>query len=685
MFLSTATLIYELTPEQIVLAYFHQLRHGCDNVFPCDIPGCRNSGIAPGAFQDATDAALRAVALALHYRSDSGVCPALPAQLFIADIPAVRRRFESLVAALAAGRALDSAAYDATFRAVLSNRHYFVYIFRSSDRLAIERDLDLDGAALRTLLRVTRENPAVFAPYRAAFPGVVDAIQQAMRITYHDLRGLVLALCFPDFLADERAIGQLAAYIRQSTPPAADYFFAAASRVPELIDVAVSAAQACLNAIATHLFTQIVADVRRFFRSPSELLANLLSFLNFIRTASLGSESPLPPERFLNKELSECMMLTQSLDMMLEQRGRYFAIIHPLPVRMMLLRTEVLVGEDNEPPPRFEITVSRTNIVQEGIEWIGAASQADLGRPMVVAFREETAVDAGGLSREFFRLLCIGLAGMENGMLVRVDSGHYWLNAASRDPHFEALGRMVALAALNCAPLPIRFVPVLYKKLGNYAVHLSDVGFVSPELLAGLLSLQEMGYSIHEVGLFFTAGDHELIPRGASISVSMANIHEYLSFYTDWILNKSIETQFRAFESGFMSVMSQNRAFPLFFYDEYDAIISGLQTVDWESFKTATMYGSGYTKDSQAVKWFWEVFEELDAAERRQFLMFVTGSDRLSSDGTTMTIYRIGDIEMLPVAHTCFTVFALPDYPTKEMLRQKLRIAIDHYEGFGLK
>jgi hypothetical protein len=38
----------------------------------------------------------------------------------------------------------------------------------------------------------------------------------------------------------------------------------------------------------------------------------------------------------------------------------------------------------------------------------------------------------------------------------------------------------------------------------------------------------------------------------------------------------------------------------------------------------------------------------------------------------------------LPSAHTCFNVFLLPNYATKEKLREKLIKALDNAEGFGL-
>jgi len=42
-------------------------------------------------------------------------------------------------------------------------------------------------------------------------------------------------------------------------------------------------------------------------------------------------------------------------------------------------------------------------------------------------------------------------------------------------------------------------------------------------------------------------------------------------------------------------------------------------------------------------------------------------------------------LNFLPEAHTCFNQLVLPDYKKKELLQEKLTIAISNAEGFGLE
>ena len=49
------------------------------------------------------------------------------------------------------------------------------------------------------------------------------------------------------------------------------------------------------------------------------------------------------------------------------------------------------------------------------------------------------------------------------------------------------------------------------------------------------------------------------------------------------------------------------------------------------------------------------------------------------------TIQRHGpDTENVPTSHTCSNILMLPEYSSKDKLRKKLLIALEHNQGFGL-
>ena len=104
---------------------------------------------------------------------------------------------------------------------------------------------------------------------------------------------------------------------------------------------------------------------------------------------------------------------------------------------------------------------------------------------------------------------------------------------------------------------------------------------------------------------------------------------------------------------------------------------------------------------------FWIILKNFTTKQKRKFLRFTTGSDRapyvlffflflirqrikyFSIGGLArlrLIISRNGpDTDRLPTAHTCFNALLLPDYSSLEKLQEKLSIAIDNAEGFGLR
>ena len=56
----------------------------------------------------------------------------------------------------------------------------------------------------------------------------------------------------------------------------------------------------------------------------------------------------------------------------------------------------------------------------------------------------------------------------------------------------------------------------------------------------------------------------------------------------------------------------------------------------------------------------------------------ITSSSKKSKGATASGKYR------LPTASTCFNLLKLPNYPSKEMLREKLKQAIANNTGFEL-
>ena len=124
---------------------------------------------------------------------------------------------------------------------------------------------------------------------------------------------------------------------------------------------------------------------------------------------------------------------------------------------------------------------------------------------------------------------------------------------------------------------------------------------------------------------------------------------------------------------------------------ELETWVCGKNIVDIDLLKRHTKYGTGgvsYVKeDAPLIKWFWEVLREITQEDQRRFIKFCWAQERLPANDeeferrqTRFMIKpalnnRHGD-GSLPKADTCFFNLELPNYSTKEILKEKLLLAI---------
>merc|ERR1711977_393921 len=139
---------------------------------------------------------------------------------------------------------------------------------------------------------------------------------------------------------------------------------------------------------------------------------------------------------------------------------------------------------------------------------------------------------------------------------------------------------------------------------------------------------------------------------------------------------------------GFLRVVG-SPALSLCLPEELDLLLCGNPELgDFADLRNVTRY-VGYSKDSPVVRWFWDEVLGFPEVLQRRLLFFATGSDRVPINGLKslqFCVQRSGSEDTcLPSAHTCFNVIDLPEYSTRQVLRERLLVALEHgREGFGL-
>ncbi|XP_061684230.1 E3 ubiquitin-protein ligase TRIP12 isoform X1 [Syngnathoides biaculeatus] len=209
-------------------------------------------------------------------------------------------------------------------------------------------------------------------------------------------------------------------------------------------------------------------------------------------------------------------------------------------------------------------------------------------------------------------------------------------------------------------------------------------------LQQALESLNMNGCSVEDLGLDFTLPGFpniELKKGGKDVPVTIYNLEEYLRLVVYWTLNEGVSRQFESFREGFESVFPLNHL-QYFYPEELDQLLCGSKSETWDvkTLMECCRPDHGYTHDSRAVRFLFEVLSSFDAEQQRLFLQFVTGSPRLPVGGfrslnPPLTIVRKtfesteNPDEFLPSVMTCVNYLKLPDYSSIEIMREKLLTA----------
>ncbi|XP_074531640.1 putative E3 ubiquitin-protein ligase HERC4 [Halichoeres trimaculatus] len=350
--------------------------------------------------------------------------------------------------------------------------------------------------------------------------------------------------------------------------------------------------------------------------------------------------------------------------------------------------------------PCLILIVRRENIVGDTMEVLRKSKNVDYKKPLKVIFVGEEAVDAGGVRKEFFLLIMKELLDPKYGMFrYHDDSRLIWFsNKTFEDIDlFNLIGLMCGLAIYNLTIVELNFPLALYKKLLKKKPNLDDLKELMPDVgrsLQQLLDYTEddleetfcLNFTITEENYGATEV-FELVSNGENINVNKSNRQDFVNAYVNYVFNTSVGPLFECFYAGFHKVCG-GKVLELFQPNELQSMVIGNTNYDWVELQKSTEYKGEYWADHPTIKLFWEVFHELPLERKKQFLLFLTGSDRipiLGMKSLKLVVQPTGGGEhYLPVAHTCFNLLDLPKYTSAETLREKLLQAIDHNQGFNL-
>ncbi|KAJ8304849.1 hypothetical protein KUTeg_018432 [Tegillarca granosa] len=227
---------------------------------------------------------------------------------------------------------------------------------------------------------------------------------------------------------------------------------------------------------------------------------------------------------------------------------------------------------------------------------------------------------------------------------------------------FKFLGILFGVAIRTKKPLDLHLAPSVWKLLVGIPLKqddLEEVDHLYIQSLKGILFIHENG--VNETN-FHESSDGRLvpvIPGGRTIHFNFHNRQEYVEAVIRYRLHE-MDKQ----------------------------LVCGMEEMSVDVLRKVVRY-RGIDEKCDVVQWFWEVLEAFSNDERIQFLRFVSGRTRLPANPSDISQrFQIMNSDRgpscLPTSQTCFFQLRLPFYPSRDVLAEKLRYAINNCRSIDM-
>ncbi|UJR33459.1 hypothetical protein I4U23_020904 [Adineta vaga] len=365
-------------------------------------------------------------------------------------------------------------------------------------------------------------------------------------------------------------------------------------------------------------------------------------------------------------------------------------------------------------PAKTKVSISRNNLLSDAFEkFMNQIPKKDLQRnKLFITFTGEEGLDYGGPSREFFLLMSRQFFNPYYGFFEYSASDQYTLQISPMSKFNENYtewmrfgGRMLAVALINQYLVDAFLVRPLYKALlrEHQTFTLADLESLDPEFYQSLLWIKEN--NVENQDLYFYVNEDqcgkiiekELKPDGKNCQVTERNKREFLDLIIKWRIERGVQEQIDCFVRGFYEIIGDHKLISsMFDARELELALCGTMEIELTDWRTNTEYRGGYHSQHHVIEWFWFCVEKrFDNEQRLKLLQFVTGTSSIPYEGFSalrgsngprrFCIERWGVADALPRAHTCFNRLDLPSYTSYDILYNKLLLAIEETNTFGIQ
>ncbi|XP_075399662.1 putative E3 ubiquitin-protein ligase HERC6 [Tenrec ecaudatus] len=457
----------------------------------------------------------------------------------------------------------------------------------------------------------------------------------------------------------------------------------------------------------TKVLLRVMKEVYKVNRVNSRLPTNafhideLSSVLNFPldrRRLHFRNKGMIPEESSRVVIFSEFPFVFNFVSKMKLLEADAFLKMHGLEGIAYQYRMQMILQKSNTfpSPPEFQLRVRREHVVEDTLRQLRRAEDLDLNKFLVVEFMQEIVSEGQGVKSELFCCVFEEMIQPAYGMFVYPEDGAcMWFPVEpeiEKDRYF-LFGILCGLSLFNLNVAYLPFPLALFKKLLGQMPTLEDLKELSPVLGKSLQEvLSDEADDIAEelclhFSIYWDKKHADLIPNGVSTPVDQTNKRDYVSKHVDYIFNTSIKEVYEEFQRGFYRVCDKE-IIEFFQPEELRSAVTGNTDFDWEEFENSATYEEGYHKSHPTIVMFWKAFHKLTLDEKRKFLFFLTGNDRLPAKGIKNAgiVFRCPESlseNDYPSSLTCHNILDLPKYTTMRRVEDALKVTIQNCRGFG--
>jgi hypothetical protein len=248
----------------------------------------------------------------------------------------------------------------------------------------------------------------------------------------------------------------------------------------------------------------------------------------------------------------------------------------------------------------------------------------------------------------------------------------------------RACGRLIGIAIrygiVPAIPLSPASLKMLQRPSDDFDA--SEVAQLEdPQFCAGLDALKDLDDGQLGVAL----GDETISVGGQEHPITKANVEEYIRRKKFGLAVWAIHSEMNIVRKGIQDFLRPGILDLLTNKDLTDLIQGSIPV-------TADVLLSGFQfpqPDVGSIKgWFQEIVSEMEEPQLKDLLRFVTGSSQPPVDAATktwmgFTAHEELDKDRLPTAQTCFGTLITPKYDAKNILKEKLLLALN--EGMTIE